>query len=137
MMHHRGAVRQPGGRVTPIHIKWPRAPARRADRHDRFFFPGVPNLLGLLRDRSVVIGNPVGHSLSPLIHARFAEQTGDAIEYGRLLVPEGAFAEHARAFFAGGGRGANVTLPFKVDAFEFADVASERSRVAGAVNFLM
>jgi len=88
-------------------------------------------------DRYVVIGNPVGHSLSPLIHARFAEQTGDAIEYGRLLVPEGAFAEHARAFFAGGGRGANVTLPFKVDAFEFADVASERSRVAGAVNFLM
>jgi len=88
-------------------------------------------------DRYVVIGNPVAHSLSPDIHARFAAQTGEALEYGRLLVPEGAFAEQARAFFADGGRGANVTLPFKVDAFEFADSASERARIAGAANFLM
>ena len=87
-------------------------------------------------DRYVVIGNPVAHSLSPVIHARFAVQTGDVLEYGRLLVPEGGFAEHARAFFESGGRGANVTLPFKVDAFELADVASERARVAGAANFL-
>ena len=88
-------------------------------------------------DRYLVIGNPIGHSLSPDIHARFAAQTGEAIEYGRLLVPVGAFAQHARAFFAGGGRGANVTLPFKVDAFEFADAASERARIADAANFLM
>jgi len=88
-------------------------------------------------DRYVVMGNPVAHSLSPDIHARFAAQAGDAIEYGRLLIAEDAFAQHARAFFAGGGRGANVTLPFKVDAFEFADTASERARVAGAANFLM
>jgi shikimate dehydrogenase len=90
-----------------------------------------------LMDRYVVIGNPVAHSLSPVIHARFAQLTGEALEYARLLVPPGAFAEHARAFFANGGRGANVTLPFKVDAFEFADEASERARVAGAANFLM
>jgi len=88
-------------------------------------------------DRYVVIGNPVAHSLSPAIHARFAEQAGEALAYERMLVPEGAFAEHARAFFAGGGRGANVTLPFKVDAFDFAGEKSERARIAGAANFLM
>ena len=88
-------------------------------------------------DRYVVIGNPVAHSLSPVIHARFAQQTGEALAYERLLAPEGGFAEHARAFFASGGRGANVTLPFKVDAFEFAAEKSERARVAGAANFLM
>lgn len=87
-------------------------------------------------DRYAVIGNPVAHSLSPEIHARFARETGEALEYGRLLV-EGAFAEAARAFFASGARGANVTLPFKVDAFELAHEASERARVAGAANFLM
>src|SRR5438045_8132967 len=88
-------------------------------------------------DRYVVIGNPVAHSLSPIIHARFAEQTGEALAYERMLVPESAFVEHAGAFFAGGGRGANVTLPFKVDAFRFAAEKSERARVAGAANFLM
>jgi len=87
-------------------------------------------------DRYVVMGNPVAHSLSPRIHARFAEQTGEQLEYGRLFVPED-FATHAREFFAAGGRGANVTLPFKVDAFEFAGAASARARVAGAANFLM
>jgi len=87
-------------------------------------------------ERYVVIGNPIAHSLSPAIHARFAEQTGEALSYERLLVPEGAFAEHARRFFDAGGAGANVTLPFKVDAFEFADAASERAAAAGAANFL-
>lgn len=87
-------------------------------------------------DRYVVIGNPVSHSLSPAIHARFAAQSGEALEYGRLLVPLGEFAAHAREFFAGGGRGANVTLPFKVDAFRFADVRSQRAQMAEAANFL-
>ena len=87
-------------------------------------------------DRYVVIGNPVSHSLSPLIHAAFARATRQSIEYERMLVPTGAFRERARAFFDGGGCGANVTLPFKVDAFEFADATSERARVAGAANFL-
>ncbi len=88
-------------------------------------------------DRYAVIGNPVAHSLSPDIHALFARQTGEAIEYGRLLVPTGEFAAHANAFFHGGGCGANVTLPFKIDALEFADERSDRARLAGAANFLM
>ena len=87
--------------------------------------------------RYVVIGNPVAHSLSPEIHALFARETGEAIEYGRLLVAPGEFAERAREFFAGGGSGANVTLPFKVDAFALADRRSERAALAGAANFLM
>jgi shikimate dehydrogenase len=87
-------------------------------------------------DRYVVIGNPVSHSLSPAIHARFAAQSGDALEYATLLVPPGHFEREARRFFDGGGAGANVTLPFKVDAFRFARRASERARMAGAANFL-
>jgi shikimate dehydrogenase len=88
-------------------------------------------------DRYVVIGNPVAHSLSPEIHAAFARETGQVLEYGRLLVPAGEFVSFARRFFDEGGRGANVTLPFKVDAFEWADHRSERAKVAGAANFLM
>jgi len=88
-------------------------------------------------DRYAVIGNPIAHSLSPDIQALFARQTGEAIAYGRLLVPQGEFAAHAKAFFRDGGRGANVTLPFKIDAFEFAAERSERARLAGAANFLM
>ena len=87
-------------------------------------------------DRYVVIGNPVAHSLSPEIHARFAASLGERIEYSRLLVPTDDFAAHARKFFDGGGAGANVTLPFKLDAFRFATRASERARIAGAANFL-
>ena len=87
-------------------------------------------------DRYVVIGNPISHSLSPAIQSAFARATGEAIEYSKLLVPAGEFAHHARRYFDEGGRGANVTLPFKVDAFEWADVASDRARVAGAANFL-
>jgi shikimate dehydrogenase len=88
-------------------------------------------------DRYVVIGNPVAHSLSPEIHARFAQALGERIDYSRLLVPAGEFATHARRFFDEGGSGANVTLPFKVDAFEFAARASDRARLAGAANFLV
>jgi shikimate dehydrogenase len=87
-------------------------------------------------DRYIVIGNPVAHSLSPEIHARFARATGQAIEYGRLLVADGEFARAAGEFFASGGSGANVTLPFKVDAFAFATQRTPRSEAAGAVNTL-
>lgn len=87
-------------------------------------------------DRYAVIGNPIAHSLSPAIHARFAAQSGERIEYAALLAPLDAFAPTARAFFDAGGRGANVTLPFKVQAFELAARASERARIAGAANFL-
>src|SRR2546421_12394019 len=87
-------------------------------------------------DRYAVIGNPVAHSLSPDIHAQFATQTGDALGYTRLLVPEGKFAIFARRFFDEGGAGASVTLPFKVDAFEWARETSERASAAQAANFL-
>ena len=87
-------------------------------------------------DRYVVIGNPVSHSLSPAIHALFAKQTGDAIDYSALEVPLGEFALHAQRFFDKGGAGANVTLPFKVDAFRWAGARTRRAEVAEAANFL-
>lgn len=88
-------------------------------------------------DRYAVIGNPVAHSRSPWIHARFAEQTAQKIEYGTLLSPLGAFAATVADFRAAGGRGANVTLPFKEEAFALADELSSRAQVAGAVNTLI
>jgi shikimate dehydrogenase len=90
-------------------------------------------------DRYVVVGNPIAHSRSPEIHAAFARQTGQAISYERLLVavtPAEAFPQALDAFFAGGGRGLNVTLPFKEQAFAYAGRLSERARHAGAVNTL-
>ena len=87
-------------------------------------------------DRYAVFGNPVGHSLSPRIHAKFGELTGDPIEYTAIAAPLGEFARSAKEFFASGGRGANVTLPFKIDAFEMATHRSERAALAGAANFL-
>lgn len=87
-------------------------------------------------DRYVVIGNPVAHSLSPAIHARFAAQLGERIEYTALVAPPEGFRATVERFFAQGGCGANVTLPFKVEAFELAAEASDRAREAGAANFL-
>ena len=87
-------------------------------------------------DRYVVIGNPVSHSLSPAIHAAFARAEGETIDYRAMLVPLGGFAAHARRFFDEGGSGANVTLPFKVDAFELGDEKGDRARLAGAANVL-
>ena len=87
-------------------------------------------------DQYAVIGNPIAHSKSPFIHARFAEQTGEAIEYGRLLAPVDAFVPHVRAFIEAGGRGLNVTVPFKLDAHALADALSPRAAAAGAVNTL-
>ena len=88
------------------------------------------------RDRYAVIGNPVGHSKSPFIHGRFAAQTGESIEYGHLLAPVDAFVPHVRAFIEAGGRGMNVTVPFKLDAHAFANTLSPRAAAAGAVNTL-
>jgi shikimate dehydrogenase len=87
-------------------------------------------------DRYVVIGNPVSHSLSPVIHAAFAKAEGEAIDYSALLVPVGEFAARTHRFFDEGGSGANVTLPFKLDAFQLADDRSERALRAGAANLL-
>ncbi len=87
-------------------------------------------------DRFVVIGNPVAHSLSPVIHAQFAHACGIALEYTTLLAPIEDFRGSARRFFDSGGRGANVTLPFKLEALSLADSASERAQLAGAANVL-
>jgi shikimate dehydrogenase len=87
-------------------------------------------------DQYAVIGNPVAHSKSPQIHAEFARQTGQDLVYARLLAPTHAFMATANAFRARGGRGLNVTLPFKGEAFRFATRLSERARTAEAVNTL-
>ena len=88
-------------------------------------------------DRYVVMGNPVSHSLSPAIHAAFARATGEAVEYDRLMIPEGRFMLFAQRFFDEGGRGANVTLPFKVNAFHWAGARTRRAELAEAANFLV
>jgi shikimate dehydrogenase len=90
----------------------------------------------LPRDRYAVIGNPVAHSKSPFIHARFAEQTGEPIEYDRMLAPLDGFAAQVREFIAAGGRGINVTVPFKLEAYALAERLSPRAAAAGAVNTL-
>jgi shikimate dehydrogenase len=87
-------------------------------------------------DPYVVIGNPVSHSKSPLIHTLFAKQTGQDIEYTTLLAETGHFVDSARGFFAGGGKGANVTVPFKQDAYALADRLTPEAETAGAVNTL-
>ncbi|RLA54370.1 MAG: shikimate dehydrogenase [Gammaproteobacteria bacterium] len=85
-------------------------------------------------DKYAVFGNPVAHSRSPQIHAAFAAQTGEDIEYGRVLVPEDKFRETALKFIKEGGKGLNITLPCKKDAFEFANQLTPRAQRAGAVN---
>jgi shikimate dehydrogenase len=87
-------------------------------------------------DQYAVIGNPVAHSKSPQIHAEFARQTVQDLIYARLLAPTDAFVQTAGAFRARAGRGLNVTLPFKGEAFRFATRLSERARAAQAVNTL-
>ncbi len=87
-------------------------------------------------DRYAVFGNPIGHSKSPLIHRLFAAQTGEPLSYDALLAPLDDFTGFARAFFAE-GLGANVTVPFKEEAYRLADELSPRAARAGAVNTLM
>ncbi len=87
-------------------------------------------------DRYAVLGNPVAHSRSPAIHARFAAQTGQAVDYGRVLCPLDGFGAGVRAFAESGARGCNVTVPFKFEALQLAGRASERARLAGAANVL-
>jgi shikimate dehydrogenase len=87
-------------------------------------------------DRYAVLGNPVQHSRSPRIHALFAAQTAQALDYGRVLCPLDGFGPAVQAFAAGGARGCNVTVPFKFEAAQMAGRVSERARRAGAANVL-
>lgn len=87
-------------------------------------------------DRYAVIGNPVEHSRSPDIHAAFAASTNQHLEYTRIEAPVDGFAAAADAFRRSGGRGLNVTVPFKLDAHAYATACSEAARMAGAVNAL-
>lgn len=87
-------------------------------------------------DRYAVIGHPIAHSKSPQIHAAFARQTAQDISYEAILAPLDGFVATVQAFRAAGGRGMNVTVPFKLEAFALADRHTPRARAAGAVNTL-
>jgi len=87
-------------------------------------------------DKYAVFGNPIKQSRSPLIHNAFAAQCGHQLQYRAVLVPPDGFAHAARRFFDGQGAGLNVTVPFKLDAFQFADRLSDCAQRAGAVNTL-
>ncbi len=87
-------------------------------------------------DRYAVIGFPVGHSRSPLIHRLFARQTGENIAYTRLAATSEEFSRAVQEFADEGGRGLNVTVPHKAAAFDLADELGPEARRAGAVNTL-
>ncbi|MDD5403217.1 MAG: shikimate dehydrogenase [Sulfuricella sp.] len=89
-----------------------------------------------MTDRYAVIGNPIAHSKSPLIHAEFARQTGQDLNYTSLLAPLDAFARCVREFQAAGGKGLNVTVPFKQEAWKLATRLTPRAELAQAVNTL-
>lgn len=87
-----------------------------------------------MSDRYAVVGNPIGHSKSPQIHAAFARQTGHDIAYDRLLAPLDGFETTVRAFFQAGGQGLNVTVPFKREAWDIVDRCEGSALAAEAVN---
>ncbi|WP_091342626.1 shikimate dehydrogenase [Alkalimonas amylolytica] len=87
-------------------------------------------------DRYAVFGHPIAHSKSPMIHALFAQQFAEAMQYEAILAPLDGFAECWQAFVASGGRGGNVTVPFKEQAFALAEQLTDRAAQAGAVNTL-
>lgn len=88
-------------------------------------------------DHYAVIGNPIAHSKSPMIHQAFAKNTGQKLEYERVLAPLDGFAHTVQAMRMNGFKGANVTVPFKIEAFHLANQLTERAHDAGAVNTLI
>jgi len=88
-------------------------------------------------DLYAVIGNPISHSKSPIIHSHFAAQTAQDMRYETRLAPLDGFVQSVKDFQKAGGRGLNVTVPFKLEAYELADIISPRAQRAGAVNTLI
>ena len=84
--------------------------------------------------RFSVIGNPINHSLSPMIHNEFSKQFGIDISYEKILSPIDKFALTAEQFIKDGGSGFNITLPFKIEAFNFSEELTSNAKAAGAVN---
>jgi shikimate dehydrogenase len=91
----------------------------------------------IMTDKYAVIGNPIAHSKSPLIHRKFASQTGQDLSYEKILGDMECFSCDAKDFFDAGGKGLNVTVPFKEQAWRMADELSPRANSAGAVNTLI
>ncbi|PSV12760.1 shikimate dehydrogenase [Photobacterium kishitanii] len=87
-------------------------------------------------DKYIVVGNPISHSKSPFIHTLFARQTSQNMDYCSQLVQLDGFVAAMNAFFNDGGKGCNITVPFKEQAFEYASQLTPRARLAGAVNTL-
>jgi len=90
----------------------------------------------MTNDLYAVVGNPISHSKSPRIHSLFASETGEPVEYTAIQAPLDDFAGTVRQFFERGGKGLNVTVPFKEDAWKLADRRTERAENAGAANTL-
>lgn len=90
-----------------------------------------------MTDLYAVVGHPISHSLSPLIHSAFAAQTGEAMEYTAIQAPLDQFEATVAGFFERGGRGLNVTVPFKGQAWKMAAKRAERAEKAGAANTLL
>lgn len=88
-------------------------------------------------DQYAVFGNPIAHSKSPRLQMAFAEQTEQAITYTAQCIDEDNFFSAAAEFFVQGGKGLNITVPFKLDACQFADELTTRAQRAGAVNTLI
>jgi len=89
-----------------------------------------------MTDRYAVFGNPIKHSKSPQIHSAFAQSTAQDLSYEAMAIEEGCFETSVESFLAGGGKGLNVTIPFKQEAWALAQVRSPRAELAGAVNTL-
>ncbi|BCD96988.1 shikimate dehydrogenase [Marinagarivorans cellulosilyticus] len=90
-----------------------------------------------MQDRYAVVGNPIAHSKSPAIHTLFAKQTQQKLSYEKILIELGHFEKDVKRFFTSGGKGLNVTVPFKENAFTFPDQLTPRAQLAGAVNTLI
>ena len=88
-------------------------------------------------DKYAVVGNPIAHSMSPDIHLLFADQTGEKIQYEKILAEKSSITRTFKEFFANGGKGLNITVPFKTDAYDFVDEVSNYAKNAGAVNTIV